>query len=512
MVFMALAPLPEEILDRFRASSRSRLTQVESAWKAALIGHATKAMLVEMHRNVHTLKGDARMVRFLDIDLVCQKLEDLLAASEDLQYRVTADVDLSVSMALDFIGLLLRRRGDQEVSGIDIPGFAAQVQRTLREQGRPTMPSQVPTASVSEGETTAAAKPGPQSTHRLATAATKVFLEYLSAAGVARTRLRGVWRDLQAEIEQMESVAVAPILERHCLAARSLSSEMGLEVLVESSAPADLRVSPSVAQALDVALLHSARNALSHGMANMGSSEGRLNFTAIAEGDMLELNVRDNGQGIDVEQIRARAVSNDVMHQDLAKVASREELLNLLFEPRFSTREHADAIAGRGLGLDVVRDAITGVGGTAIVDGHPGEGAQVTIRVPVARRELEIHIFEAYGGRLALGVPASWSVENLELAAATDPVDPLDRLQVRRPSDETGLTQAGPPQVLRLRHGERCVELVAAKSTRMATACRICPTPEDFPAEVVTVEGAEVLLLRPDKLLRPASTKDESNS
>ncbi len=479
------------------------------------MGHATDQMLIEMHRNVHTLKGDARMVQFQDIDLVCQNLEDLLAASEGSQYRVSADVDLSVSMALDFIGLLLRRRGDQEVSGIDLTGFVSQVHQALRGQSNAKGHAQQPrvqnlSAQEIDAEPAVQASQGLRS--RLATSATKVFLEYLSAAGVARTRLRGVWRDLQREVEALDSVAVAPMIERHSTATQTLAVDMGLKVSLDLELDAELRVSSAAAEALDVALMHSLRNALSHGLADSAEGEGKISLSISKEGTTALIVVRDHGKGIDVEAIRTRAQEAGLMHPDLAKSASREELLALLFESRFTTRDQADSISGRGLGLDVVRDAIVRTGGEVSIEGTPGQGTALTIRLPIQRRELEIHVFDAYGGRLVLGVPATWQVEQVTLAEAKSPVDPLQRLQVRRPEDETGLTQAGPPQVLRLRLGDSSIDLVAAKTSRSAQARRICPTPARFPAEVVTVDGAEVLLLRPDRLPSVSTTNLEIES
>lgn len=502
---MSLAPLPEEILDRFRSSSRDRLFQVKSAWRAATLGHASDKMLLEMHRNVHTLKGDARMVQFKDIDLVCQKLEDLFAASEELQYRVSSDLDLSVAMALDFIGLLLRRRGDQEFTGIDLNGFVAQVHLAVHRQSRAKPLGRAFSPTELESDAPAPeVRPPLQISDRLATSATKVFLEYISAGGAARTRLRGVWRDLQQEIAQMDSVAVVPLIERHAVAAAALAADMGQRVVVDKDLQPNVRVSAAVAQALDVALLHSVRNALSHGISGLGAREGLISIATTATSKSMQLTIRDNGSGINVEDIRARAISDGVMHPDVASRASRQDLLELLFQSRFTTRENVDEVAGRGIGLDVVRDAIQNAGGTVSIDGMPDEGAVLTIRMPLVLHELEIHMFEAYGRRHVLAVPAEWAVDTKEMSSAESPLDPLHSLGVRRPPDVTGLTQSGPPHILRFSRAETSVDLVAGKPSRPALARRICPTLDTFPVEIVTVEGAEVMLVRPDML--PTST------
>ena len=511
---MSLAPLPEEILDRFRSSSRNRLTQVEAAWKAATQGLATDPAVREMHRNVHTLKGDARMVQFQDIDLLCQKLEDLLSAAAGLQYKVSADVDLSVSMAIDFIGLLLRRRGDQEVSGIDLKGFVVQVHQALSgapppSKGRERAPAVSETAL---GSSEPGDRISQRTRSRLATAATKVFLEYLSASGVARTRLRSAWRDLQQEIEHFDSMSVTPIIERHSLATHALAADLGCQVEMQLDLDAELRVSVEAAHALDVAMMHVLRNALSHGIADSEVAEGKLSISSAVDGEMAQIVVRDNGKGIDIEKIRKKASEDGIMHPDVARDATREQLLELLFEPHFSTKESADELAGRGIGLDAVRSEIRKAGGDAKIDGAPWQGATLTIRLPLVRRQLEIQLFDAYGGRLVLAVPAKWKVSSIDFGECATPVDPLSRLQVRRPEDDTGLTQSGPPQVLRCQYAGQSIELAAAKPARAALAIRICPTPDSFPAEVVTVDGAEVLLLRPDKLPLPVAEAQETKT
>ncbi len=513
---MVLAPLPEEILDRFRTSSRARLLQVESTWQALAQGLGTDEKIREMHRNVHTLKGDARMVRFHDIDLLCQKLEDLLSAADSHQYHVSPDFDLVVEMALDFIGLLLRRRGDQEMSGIDLEGFVAQVNQVLR--GEVCSARSMAGASLAEEQTQGGAdvtdRVSRLTREHLAVAATKVFLEYLSASGTARTRLRSAWSDLQQQIERFDSIPLTALVARHAQAVEELALGLQHEVDLEIDLDSEMRVSADALQALDTALLHGLRNSLSHGVGTPAEREargqarrGRIRIECRSLADAARIRIIDDGPGIDLERVRARASSSGALHPDLAARASAEELTELLFAPRFSTREQAGEVAGRGLGLDAIRTAVRKVGGQVELRdnralGGSGEGGtSLVIELPVVRREIEIHAFDAYGGRLVLAVSCDWQTSWRDLKTGKDPIDPIASLQIRRPEDDTGLLASGIPQLLVLESptGER-VELVASSSHRALVAERICPTPSSFPVEVVTVAGAEVLLLRPDKL------------
>lgn len=516
---MASAPLPEEILDRFRTSSRNRLLQVQTSWKALTQGMGSDEMAREMHRNVHTLKGDSRMVQFHDIDLVCQKLEDLLSAADSRQYKVSQDFALVLDMALDFIGLLLRRRGDQEVGGINLAGFVAQVNQVIRQEAVPSAIATGPLASEEypRGGEEVADRLSLRTRQQLAVAATKVFLEYLSASGAARTRLRSAWSELQQEIERFDSVPLAALVSRHAQAATEVAKRPGLDIHIEVLLGSELRISADALCALDVALMHGLRNALSHGFgrdsgrASAGRDVGgRIEIRCQALGKTGQISIVDDGAGIDLEYVRERAVATRAMHPDLAGAATSDELIELLFQPRFTTREEVGEVAGRGIGLDAIRTAVRKVGGdVALADNRAGaggnaRGSTLTIELPLVRREIEVHAFDAYGGRLVLAVSSEWQASWHKLRAGSDPVDPVARLQIRRPEDDTGLLATGVPEVLRLESkGGAVVELVATRSSRTLVAERICPTPDSFPVEVVTVAGAEVLLLRPDKLPIP---------
>lgn len=502
--------LPEEILDRFRASSRDRLSRVEAAWTSLCEGVAPAGTATEMHRNVHTLKGDARMVQFDDINLVCQKLEDLLAVADAKKYQVDSDFDLVVTMALDFVGLMLKRRTDQVVSGIDLRGFATQVKQVLRNVPDPTINTQNASESGEASHRQIPEHLSKASRMRLAMAATRAFLEYACASGSSRIRLRSVWTSLQHEIERLGSISLSPLVNRHACSTTELAESLGANVSVNLDEHGELRISDAASKALDTALMHVLGNAVSHGVESKGarSAAGKdlrscITIVTSADGSYAQVAVRDDGPGIDLEQVRRRALALGLMHPDVAGGASTSDLHEVLFHSKFTTRDVADDVAGRGVGLNAARDALLQVGGKIKVASSVGSGTTLSMLVPLRSRRIDVNIFDSYGGRVVFAVPTHWEITPIELNASKDPIDPLSSLQISRAEDDTGLVQSGQPKVLRLETQATTVELVISGSVRQVVADRICPTPSTYPVEVIAVDGVEVLLLRPDRLPEP---------
>src|SRR5262245_15629092 len=115
--------IPAELLERFRLSSLERVGRIEATWNRLLAGSepdATQHML----REVHTLKGDSSVAGATAVQQLCQKLEDLLEAVDERPLDIADDLEVVVTMAMQFIGMLLRVR---QAAGIDLEGFVRQV-------------------------------------------------------------------------------------------------------------------------------------------------------------------------------------------------------------------------------------------------------------------------------------------------------------------------------------------------------------------------------------------------
>jgi two-component system chemotaxis sensor kinase CheA len=165
-------------------------------------------------------------------------------------------------------------------------------------------------------------------------------------------------------------------------------------------------------------LVHMIRNAIDHGIepaedrVEAGKPPtGTLRLTARQEGGEILISIQDDGRGLDLDAIRARAVERGVIGPDAA--LSDAELRQLIFEPGFSTAAEVTSVSGRGVGMDAVKSTLDALGGAVDVVSRVGAGARVTLRLPVTMAIID-------GLRVRLGegvyvVPLSSVEECVEL-------------------------------------------------------------------------------------------------
>jgi two-component system chemotaxis sensor kinase CheA len=493
-------PLPEPLLARFRAAAFERLERIDTTWTALTQGSAPSRADEEMFRELHTLKGDARVVGFADVAVLCQRLEDLLSAARGRRYNVHEDVDVVVTMAIQFAGMLLRKKAGT-TRGIDLEGFLAQIEVVLAEWLRRTSsPPSLSSAPSSHGKhmrPDAGSKSSVAACERLSIAATAVYLEYLRASGGSRERMRGIWESLRREIADLESIPLGPLVAGHVAAARELARDLG-KVVEVSTEGVELRVNPDVLDAINTAVLHAVRNAVDHGIDSpQARAEADKNPTASLRvivrqrDDVIEVDVSDDGGGVDFEAVKRRAAALGIPTGGAA--GEEWQLGDLLFAPGFSTRDEVTEISGRGVGLDAIRAAVRNLGGDVRIESYRGSGTTLHVSVPNRRTPVELRVFRAPGAPIVFAVDVAW----LDHVADETPAaaDPLALLDLPRPS--TPPASAAP---LLLRRADRCCALFAAGAPRPASALRVCRTPEDSAVEIVQLAEGEALLLRPGVL------------
>ncbi|MDF2694859.1 MAG: Signal transduction histidine kinase CheA [Labilithrix sp.] len=466
---------------------------MEGAWGSLTQRVGTAEAESELFHDVHTLKGEARLVGFADVVLITQRLEDLLVASRRRRYRVTEDVDVLVTMAIQFIRMLVRKRAGASQGGIDINGFLKQIDDVLAEWPRQ---SETPDAS---GSTTA--RPGETGKvsvavrQRLGAAATQIFLELVTSSD--RPRLRRAWEILIGELSQLDAVPLMPLLRRHATSAKEVAAELGKEVDVSIDGP-DVKVGIEVLDAIHAALLHTLRNAVDHGIesAEVRSAAGKPRRGSVVvrlriDADAISVSVQDDGGGIDTESIRRRAEKLGLLSPEDAAAAPDTTLFDLTFAPNFSVREAASTISGRGIGLDAVRAGIERLGGTISIDSKRHVGVTVNFQLPISRRVIDVHRLPSTEPGIAFAVPTTWMART---ERRDDSIDPAVALGLRRGGGSVSATLS---HIVLARDGEEYPVLIGGSITRVA-AVRVCPTSPDEGLEVVAVGDDHLLLIRPD--------------
>ena len=137
-------------------------------------------------------------------------------------------------------------------------------------------------------------------------------------------------------------------------------------------------------------LTHIIRNAIDHGIesptARLAAGKREIGILAIAarqSGNTISIVVSDDGRGLEEDRIATKAVATDLITSAERAKMNREKILQLIFEPGFSTAEAVSAVSGRGVGLDVVRDNLEKVGGSIKVTSTPGVGTMFTLQIPL---------------------------------------------------------------------------------------------------------------------------------
>jgi two-component system sensor histidine kinase and response regulator WspE len=184
---------------------------------------------------------------------------------------------------------------------------------------------------------------------------------------------------------------------------RKLNKQARLVILGEHT-----EVDRDVLEVLDAPLNHILRNAVDHGIEEPGTrtqhgkpATAQLCVEARHQAGMLAVTISDDGRGIDPEKLRRKVVEKGLSSADAAASLTPTELYQFLFLPGFSTAATVSEISGRGVGLDVVRTSIEGLGGTVNIESSVGKGTTFKLLLPVTRSVLRALVTEVDGDAFA---------------------------------------------------------------------------------------------------------------
>jgi two-component system chemotaxis sensor kinase CheA len=191
------------------------------------------------------------------------------------------------------------------------------------------------------------------------------------------------------QLSLMRQTTVGRIFARLTTAIESEARRSGRAVIVRTRG-ADETIDRRVAELLVEPCLQLVRNAVAHGIeppearAALGKPQaGTVSLTARKMGNLLAVTIEDDGAGVDVDDVRVRALDAGLVTQGIAEGADDDTLLSLLFVPGFSTRESSDLLAGRGIGLDITRSSIQRMGGAIRLSSRAGHGFSARLDVPI---------------------------------------------------------------------------------------------------------------------------------
>ena len=193
--------------------------------------------------------------------------------------------------------------------------------------------------------------------------------------------------ELQEGVMKIRMVPISQIFSRFPRVVRDLSRELNKKINLQIEGD-DTELDKAIIEDLLDPIMHCVRNSVDHGIespedrAEAGKQEeGTILLKASNEGNLIIIDIIDDGKGIDVAKIKKKAVERGLIHPD--KALTDQEAYQLMFSPGFSTADKITNVSGRGVGLDVVKTQIEKLNGSVIVTSQPGLGSKFSIHIPL---------------------------------------------------------------------------------------------------------------------------------
>jgi len=198
-----------------------------------------------------------------------------------------------------------------------------------------------------------------------------------------------VTTELQEGVMKTRMQPIGNIWSKFPRVVRDLSMAVGKKIRLEMEGK-ETELDKTLIEAIKDPLTHIVRNSCDHGiespekrLENGKDEEGVLLLRAFHEGGQVNIEIIDDGGGIDPEKIKKIALEKNVITQEQGDRMGDQELVNLIFAAGFSTAEKVTNVSGRGVGMDVVRTNIEKIGGTVVIQSYPGKGTTLRVKIPL---------------------------------------------------------------------------------------------------------------------------------
>jgi two-component system, chemotaxis family, sensor kinase CheA len=428
----------DQLLEIFREQSLQIVDEMSHDLLGLESGTADDEAMTRLRRGAHTIKGDSACVGLEGITQITHKIEDAFAAALEGQMgfdRRSVDVMLK---GLDSVKAAL---GGEEVGDVGAEAVEALVEALNGIQNNSAVDGSARSTRVSEP----APKPRPSATHgesryrrdyvRVESAKVDTLLnlagemviarsvinqiepelerefprnELVSRLATASTQMGKLIAELQKSVLKLRMVTIDHLFRRFARPMRELAGERGKEFDLQIVG-GETELDRTLVDLLYEPLLHLLRNAVDHGLEtkeerrNAGKPEvGRIVTRAFHEGNQVVVEVSDDGRGIDVAAVKARAVQCGAISGRQADQMSDEEAFELVFTQGLSTAEEITHLSGRGIGTTAVKSAVEQLRGTLAVKSEAGRGTSFTLRLPLTLAIIRALLFTAAGRLFAL--------------------------------------------------------------------------------------------------------------
>ena len=411
-----------EIFESYLVESKEILDHLSQDLVALEKSPSDSELLNNIFRGVHTLKGTSSFLGFSQIAELTHASEDLLNKLRKGELKADKKTIDVLIEAHNSTTMLLQRIESRNLQPVELDGILAKLHSMMQQE-------QVEKEGSAEngGEKKEQVQPAPETFNvmqqRTADSTIRVDIERLddlmNLVGelvLARNRLAQatqsliekyeridmsrhiadvssqidfVTTELQMAVMKTRMIPIEKVFNGLPLLARDLMRTTGKKIDLQIYGK-ETELDKSIIEELNDPLVHMLRNAIDHGIESpeerkmKGKQEqGTVVINAERDGNYILITMEDDGQGIDAEQVKQKAIEKALISEAQAQDMSTTEIHNLIFIPGFSTKHETTNISGRGVGMDVVRTNIAKLKGIVEIESEIGKGTIITLKVPM---------------------------------------------------------------------------------------------------------------------------------
>lgn len=234
--------------------------------------------------------------------------------------------------------------------------------------------------------------------------------------------LERVTTNLHESVMKVRMMPIESVVNKFPRMIRDLSKKLDKKMELYMTGE-DTELDRTVIDEIGDPLMHLLRNSADHGLENgevrreRGKDEvGSVFLDAYQDGNNVVIEVRDDGNGIDVEKVKNKALQKGAITEEQASMMSEKEIVDLLFRPSFSTADKISDVSGRGVGLDVVKSKIEALGGDVEVKSKYGEGSTFTIRLPLTLAIIQALMVRLGDEKYAIALGSIQTIEDIPIS------------------------------------------------------------------------------------------------
>ena len=428
----------DEILTEFTLEAREILDQLDSDFVLLEVSPTDKKLIGNIFRGLHTLKGSSGFFSFKRLEKISHAGESLLGKIRDGQLSLDLNKSNVLLQMIDVLRIIIEGieqnknepNGDDSLLISSIGNLARGNEQIIEDNASENLVADsnetiytetIKQVDLSDTEvrtnlsnTDNLNTPSVQETQENNTPV-KINLDTLdklmnlaSEMVLARNRLLPfadnstdlqfantvhsidlLTLELQERMMKMRMQSISHVWSKFPRLIRDVANQCNKKVsLIQNGA--DTEIDRSLLDGIRDPLIHIIRNSIDHSIEEpdvrirKGKPEtGQITLNASHQNGMILIEVSDDGAGINLELIKHRAIDKKLISPATASQLSKSELIDLIFQPGFSTKEAVTNLSGRGVGMDVVKTNITNIGGTIDITSEPDMGTQIQLKIPL---------------------------------------------------------------------------------------------------------------------------------